>query len=70
MTTTDLLELSASEQETLEAWLVEFDTAWQQDALATWVTNRLPGLDQRLRRAALAEMVKVDLEKQWERDGV
>ena len=62
MATTDLLELSQSDRETLEAWLVEFDTAWQEDALATWVTSRLPGLDQRLRRTALAEMVKVDLE--------
>jgi len=65
--TTDLLELSQSDRETLESWLVEFDTAWREDALTTWVTNKLPALDQRLRHSALAEMVKVDLEQQWAR---
>ena len=64
---TDLLELSSSDRETLETWLVEFDTAWQEDALATWVAHKLPQLDPRLRRAALAELVKVDLEQQWTR---
>ncbi|MCU0871216.1 MAG: hypothetical protein MUE50_02630, partial [Pirellulaceae bacterium] len=67
MAATDLLELPSSDRETLECWLVEFDTAWQEDALATWVTDKLPNLDPRLRRAALAELVKVDMEQQWTR---
>jgi len=64
---TDLLELSSSDRETLETWLVEFDTAWQEDALVTWVAHKLPQLDPRVRRAALTELVKVDLEQQWTR---
>ena len=40
-----LAELSRNDRNTLESWLVAFDTAWQQDALATWVTDKLPGPD-------------------------
>lgn len=61
-----LAELADCDRETIEAWLVDFDTAWQEDTLAGWVTTRLPKKHP-LRRLALAEMVAIDLEHQWQR---
>src|SRR5207248_662799 len=49
----------------LESWLVEFDQAWQQDSLAERV-RRLPPQGSPLRLPALVEMVKIDLEHQWQ----
>ncbi|MBC8868632.1 MAG: serine/threonine protein kinase, partial [Planctomycetes bacterium] len=68
MASPELLELTQAHRETLETWLVEFDQTWQEDALATWATEKLPDSENPLRRLALAEMVKVDLERQWQRD--
>ena len=68
MASPELLELSQEDRETLETWLVEFDQTWQEDALATWAAEKLPGPETTLRRLALAEMVRVDLERQWQRD--
>jgi N-acetylneuraminic acid mutarotase len=59
-------ELADCDRETIEAWLVAFDTAWQQDALAEWVSTRLPK-QHPLRPLALEEMVAIDLEHQWQR---
>jgi hypothetical protein len=61
-----LAELTDCDRETLEAWLVAFDTAWQEDTLAEWVTTHLPKGNP-LRPLALAEMVAIDLEHQWRR---
>jgi serine/threonine protein kinase len=66
MANVTLLELSQSDRNTLESWLVAFDTAWQEDALATWVRDKLPGRESPLRAPALIEMIKVDLERQWQ----
>ncbi|NLF73033.1 MAG: serine/threonine protein kinase [Candidatus Anammoximicrobium sp.] len=60
-----LAELADCDREMIEAWLVAFDTAWQEDALAEWVTTRLPK-DHPLRPLALAEMVAIDMEHQWQ----
>lgn len=49
MANVTLWELSRSDRNTLESWLVAFDTAWQDDALATWVQDRLPGPESPLR---------------------
>jgi hypothetical protein len=61
-----LAELADCDRETIEAWLVTFDTAWQEDTLAEWVTSRLPK-NHPLRPLALAEMVAIDLEHHWQR---
>jgi formylglycine-generating enzyme required for sulfatase activity/serine/threonine protein kinase len=63
----ELLHLSARDQETLEAWLVTFGQSWRDEALAEWATTRLPAPGNPLRRLALSEMVKIDLEHQWQR---
>jgi hypothetical protein len=60
----ELLHLSARDQETLEAWLVTFGQSWRDEALAEWATTRLPAPGNPLRRLALSEMVKIDLEHQ------
>ena len=61
-----LAELADCDRETIEAWLVAFDTAWQEDTLAVWLTTRLPKKHP-LRPLALAEMVAIDLEHHWQR---
>ncbi len=66
MTGPSLTELTDCDRETLEGWLIAFDTHWQEDTLADWATVRLPR-QHLLRPVALAEMVHVDLERQWQR---
>ncbi len=60
-----LAPLSAPEREKLESWLVDFDLAWTEDLLARQI-QQLPPKD-RLRVPALIEMVKIDLERRWQR---
>jgi hypothetical protein len=60
-----LQHLSAEQRQQLEALLAEFDQGWHEGQLASWV-RRLPPADHPLRRAALLEMVKIDLERQWQ----
>ena len=66
MTTTSayLTELSDEQRQVLEAWLVEFDLSWDEGRLALWVP-RLPPHGSSLRRPALLEMIKIDLERRW-----
>jgi hypothetical protein len=68
MPTTDaqLASLSENQRLVLESWLVEFDLSWDEDGLAKWV-RRLPPRRDPLRQAALVEMVKIDLERRWQR---
>jgi predicted Ser/Thr protein kinase len=61
-----LERLTDSQRETLEDWLIAFDTQWREDTLDQWVAARLPQ-QHPLRLPALAEMVHVDLERQWQR---
>ena len=61
-----LAELSDDLRQVLEGWLVEFDLSWDEGRLAQWV-HRLPPRGDRLRRPALIEMLKIDLERRWQR---
>jgi tetratricopeptide (TPR) repeat protein len=61
-----LLELAPAERLRLEGWLAEFEEAWDADRLAARV-ERLPPPGQPLRLPALIELVKIDLERNWQR---
>jgi predicted Ser/Thr protein kinase len=61
---TDVLSgIDRSARARLESLLVRFDLNWGPDELAAAVAG-LPA-DEPLRRAALVELVKIDLERQW-----
>ncbi|HKB01730.1 MAG TPA: serine/threonine-protein kinase [Gemmataceae bacterium] len=66
MTADPLAALDPGDRARLEAVLVEFDLAWVPDGLAA-AADRLPA-DGPFRRAALRELVLIDLERQWRRD--
>ena len=59
-----LADLSDDDRQALESWLVEFDQRWDDGILAGRVEQIPPGSSWRL--PALAEMVKIDLERQWQ----
>jgi serine/threonine-protein kinase len=61
-----LLELSPPDRLQLEAWLAEFEEGWDEHLLAGRV-GRLPPAGQPLRLPALIELVKIDLERNWQR---
>jgi predicted Ser/Thr protein kinase len=61
-----LAQLSDDRRRVLESWLVDFDLSWDEGRLAFWV-HRLPPRDSCLRWPALVEMVKIDLERRWQR---
>jgi hypothetical protein len=64
--TNEQMWLLADEQrQALESWLVEFDRSWHEGRLAERAST-LPR-DGPLRLPALVEMVKIDLERQWQR---
>jgi formylglycine-generating enzyme required for sulfatase activity/serine/threonine protein kinase len=60
-----LANLSVDDRQVLESWLVEFDQRWEEGVLARRAEQIPPGSSWRL--PALAEMVKIDLERQWQR---
>ena len=60
-----MLELSESDRQLVESWLVEFDESWHSERLAERVRT-LPPPWTPLRLPALAEMVKIDLERKWQ----
>jgi Protein kinase domain len=60
-----LADLSDLDRLVLESWLVEFDQRWDEGILANRVDQIPRGSSWRL--PALAEMVKIDLERQWQR---
>ena len=60
-----LADLSDDDRQVLESWLVEFDQRWNEGLLANRLDQIPPGSSWRL--PALAEMVKIDLERQWRR---
>jgi predicted Ser/Thr protein kinase len=68
MTATEahLAGLSDAQRQVLETWLVEFDLSWDEGRLALGV-SRLPPRGDCLRRPTLVEMVKIDLERRWQR---
>ena len=60
------LALSEPDRHVLEAWLTEFDRAWQEGSLADRLLE-LSTLPAALHFPALVEMVKLDLSRQWQR---
>ncbi len=65
MVSPQLAALSAPDRELLEARLVRFDQSWNDQALASQAAS-LTELPEHVRAAALVEMVKIDLERQWQ----
>jgi len=60
-----LSTLSTSDRERLETWLVQFDKSWNDQALSAHA-DRLNELPESIRFTALVELVKIDLERQWQ----
>jgi len=60
-----LAPLSVPEREKLESWLVDFELAWNEDLLVARAQRLARG--DRLRVPALIEMIKIDLERRWQR---
>ncbi len=61
-----LATLTDEQRLLLERWLVDFDLSWDEGQLGSWA-RRLPPPGDPLRRPALVEMVKIDLEYRWQR---
>src|ERR1700682_2537524 len=61
-----LAALSADERQKLDGWVVGFDQSWHEGRLAECV-RALPGSGNPLRKPALLEMVKIDLDRHWQR---
>src|SRR5262245_37543167 len=57
-------DLSPEQEELLDGWLVKFEQGWDEGALARLVAD-LPA-EGALRRAALAELVEIDLLRSWQ----
>lgn len=57
-----LAGLSDTDRSQLETWLAEFDETWRDGHVDAWA-KKLAGHP--LRRPALIEMVKIELERQW-----
>ena len=60
-----LSELAEADRQLLESWLIDFEDAWHEQLLPERITQ-LPDSPSPLRLAALAEMVKIDIERQWQ----
>src|SRR5206468_1386789 len=61
----EVVDLSDDDRQELEAWQIDFEQQWD-DGLLPERAKRIPS-DSSWRLPALAEMVKVDLERQWQR---
>ncbi|MCI0459095.1 MAG: serine/threonine protein kinase [Gemmataceae bacterium] len=61
-----LLQLSLSGREKVEAWLFEFQRCWTDARMKQWLAH-LPPADSPLRLPALIELVRIDLENHWRR---
>src|SRR6516162_9803630 len=59
-----LASLSGPERLLLEGWLADFEEGWHEGKLAEQVAC-LPAPGCLLRRCALVEMAKIDLERRW-----
>lgn len=57
--------LSETDRQIVESWLVSFDKSWSGTRLADQV-RELPPPGSPLRLPALLEMVKIDMERQWQ----
>jgi predicted Ser/Thr protein kinase len=67
MSSTDprLVALSTEKRQLVECWLADFDQSWHEGLLWERV-KKLPPAGNPLRLAALAEMVKIDIERHWQ----
>ena len=63
--TPNIAELSAEDREVLESWVVEFDRRWEDGLLDRQADQIPPQSAWRLK--AMAEMVKIDIDRQWRR---
>jgi predicted Ser/Thr protein kinase len=63
-----ILSLSAEDAASVESLLVDFDRGWHEGLLAD-AHRRLSSCPARARRPALVEMVKIDLERRWQKGG-
>jgi predicted Ser/Thr protein kinase len=61
-----LAKLTEGERRQLEAWLAEFHQSWDDKRLGAQV-RKLPPPGSALRQAALTELVKIDLLRQWQK---
>jgi serine/threonine protein kinase/WD40 repeat protein len=64
-TQSQIRDLPDEQRARLEARLIEFERSWTDTLFASWA-NELP-VDDSWRTAALVELAKVDLERQWAR---
>lgn len=60
----ELIQLSDEQRCQVASWLVDFDRSWNESRLAARARELPAGTA--LRRAVLIEMIKIDLEKQWQ----
>lgn len=63
-----LKSLTPEQRCRLEAVLIEFDSGWHERKLQEFAMT-LPPPGDPLRAAAIIEMIKIDLERQWQRGG-
>ncbi len=63
---TQLRHLSDAQRARLEAWRIDFERSWHEKLLRTRARD-LANLEEPLRLPALVEMVKIDLERQWQK---
>jgi predicted Ser/Thr protein kinase len=61
-----LARLSDKDRRQVEAWLVEFQQSWDEKRLGAQV-RKLPPAGSPVRLAALTELVKIDLERLWQK---
>src|SRR5688500_7393966 len=62
----NMAALGAEERRQVEQWLLGFDQAWHDGRLDE-ALGSLPPPGSRLRRPLLVEMVKIDIDRQWQR---
>ncbi len=62
---THLLKLPEAQRQILEAWLMDFERSWHPTRLAARV-RELPPPGHPLHLPGLTELVKIDLERQWQ----
>ncbi len=60
-----LARLSNEKRQELESWLLDFDLSWDEHQLSSWV-KKLPPKGDGLRRPALIELVKIDMDRRWQ----
>jgi serine/threonine protein kinase len=60
-----LADLADDDRDVVESWLLEFDREWHPSRLAEQI-KKLPPRHSPLRLPALHELIKIDMERQWQ----